>query len=120
MRKGYSGKLFPVVELAKMSRKFLIFCILIPLAYCGEREEAKRLKTQEEILGNKYAFLLFEDIETCKVVYKQEHILVQKLQDLRKLLVETKDKIKDVPTVKKYLENVKVLKDEIDKGRSCE
>ena len=117
MRKGYSGKLFPVVELAKMSRKFLIFCILIPLVYCGEREEAKKqnLKTQEEILGNKYAFLLFEDIETCKVVYKQEHILVQKLQDLRKLLVETKDKIKDASTVKKYLENVKVLKDEIDK-----
>ena len=38
------------------------------------------MKSQGEILGNRYAFLLFEDNESCKIVYKQEHLLVQKLQ----------------------------------------
>ena len=77
-----------------MYLKFLIpIWFLIPLIQCGEREEQKKMKSQGEILGNRYAFLLFEDNESCKIVYKQEHLLVQKLQDLRKLLVETKEKL---------------------------
>lgn len=77
-----------------MYLKFLIpLWFLIPLIQCGEREEQKKMKSQGEILGNRYAFLLFEDNESCKIVYKQEHLLVQKLQDLRKLLAETKEKL---------------------------
>ena len=77
-----------------MYLKFLIpIWFLIPLIQCGEREEQKKMKSQGEILGNRYAFLLFEDNESCKIVYKQEHLLVQKLQDLRKLLAETKEKL---------------------------
>ena len=98
-----------------------IWFFIIPLIHCGEIEDQKKMKSQEEILGNRYAFLLFEDYESCKVVYKQEHQLVKKLQDLRKLLVETKEKLlaqqkKKISEIdiKTYVEDVKMFNDTIE------
>ena len=73
-----------------------IFCLILHTVWSSEQTEQspEKLKTTDEILGNRYAFLLFEDIETCKVVYQQEFILVEKLKKLRKSLMETKENLK--------------------------
>ena len=74
-----------------------IFCVISPTVRSGEQSEGapEKLKTVDENLGNKYAFLLFEDSETCKVVYQQEFVLVEKLKQLRKMLLETKENLKN-------------------------
>jgi hypothetical protein len=58
-------------------------------------------QSERDIANNPYDFHLFENFEVTKIVYQQEFKLIEKLQEIRNILVQRQEKIR------KYLDLAK-------------
>ena len=67
--------------------------------------------TLDEEFGSKYSFDMFENFEGTKNVYLQEANVVQKLMNLKTMILETKNKIKTFMEISKQDNIADILMD---------